>query len=276
MWPRSGLSAKQLQPTCCYAEAFFAAACKRSIVARSGRKSSSERPSGAPETTQDGGHGDLAESSNPNQIREYEAMPGRIYDVRFSPDGSRFVAARAVSTSGQRSDPLLRDGQRQDVPGNSTCCHRRTPRRLYVRSRMFAGWRDRGPGRRRRIDQAGRCGEGHDSQNVHAGRYCSVEQRKRFRNGMPPTNCRVVKESNHALRQVAGSVPTQASSISARLSIPPSVSIAATEPITRSFSPRPSCRAGPTLMPRGWFIGRSKGPPRRAALPGIRRWDAGA
>ncbi len=42
-----------------------------------------------------------AEGGNPNQIREYEAMPGRIYDVRFSPDGARFVAASSLDGQGQ-------------------------------------------------------------------------------------------------------------------------------------------------------------------------------
>ena len=42
-----------------------------------------------------------AQGGNPNQIREYEAMPGRIYDVRFSPDGARFVAASSLDGQGQ-------------------------------------------------------------------------------------------------------------------------------------------------------------------------------
>ena len=42
-----------------------------------------------------------AEGGNPNQIREYEAMLGRIYDVRFSPDGAQFVAASSLDGQGQ-------------------------------------------------------------------------------------------------------------------------------------------------------------------------------
>ena len=38
---------------------------------------------------------------NPNQIREYEAMPGRIYDVRFNADGTRFFAASSLDGHGQ-------------------------------------------------------------------------------------------------------------------------------------------------------------------------------
>ncbi|MGO9115927.1 MAG: DUF1549 domain-containing protein [Thermoguttaceae bacterium] len=37
---------------------------------------------------------------NPNQIREYEAMPGRIYDVRFNVDGARFFAASSLDGHG--------------------------------------------------------------------------------------------------------------------------------------------------------------------------------
>ncbi len=42
-----------------------------------------------------------AQGGNPNQIREYEAMPGRIYDVRFGRDGTRFFAASALDGHGQ-------------------------------------------------------------------------------------------------------------------------------------------------------------------------------
>jgi len=38
---------------------------------------------------------------NPNQIREYESMPGRIYDVRFNADGTRFFAASSLDGRGQ-------------------------------------------------------------------------------------------------------------------------------------------------------------------------------
>ena len=42
-----------------------------------------------------------ADGGNPNQIRQYEAMPGRIYDVRFSADGTRFFAAGSLDGRGQ-------------------------------------------------------------------------------------------------------------------------------------------------------------------------------
>jgi WD40 repeat protein/mono/diheme cytochrome c family protein len=42
-----------------------------------------------------------AGGGNPNQIREYEAMPGRIYDVRFSSDGARFFAAGSLDGRSQ-------------------------------------------------------------------------------------------------------------------------------------------------------------------------------
>ncbi len=38
---------------------------------------------------------------NPNQIREYEAMPGRIYDIRFTADGMRFFAASTLDSRSQ-------------------------------------------------------------------------------------------------------------------------------------------------------------------------------
>ena len=38
---------------------------------------------------------------NPNQIREYEALPGRIYDARFNADGARFFAASSLDGRGQ-------------------------------------------------------------------------------------------------------------------------------------------------------------------------------
>jgi WD40 repeat protein len=41
-----------------------------------------------------------AGGGNPNQIREYEAMPGRIFDVRFTPDGSKFVAGSSLDGKG--------------------------------------------------------------------------------------------------------------------------------------------------------------------------------
>ncbi|MGO8747978.1 MAG: DUF1549 domain-containing protein [Thermoguttaceae bacterium] len=42
-----------------------------------------------------------ADGGNPNQIRQYEAMPGRIYDVRFNADGTRFFAAGSLDGRGQ-------------------------------------------------------------------------------------------------------------------------------------------------------------------------------
>ena len=42
-----------------------------------------------------------AGGGNPNQIREYEAMPGRIYDARFNADGARFFAASSLDGHGQ-------------------------------------------------------------------------------------------------------------------------------------------------------------------------------
>jgi WD40 repeat protein len=41
-----------------------------------------------------------AGGGNPNQIREYEAMPGRTFDIRFTPDGSRFVAGSSNDGQG--------------------------------------------------------------------------------------------------------------------------------------------------------------------------------
>ena len=42
-----------------------------------------------------------ADGGNPNQIREYEAMPGRIYDVRFNADGTRFFAVSSLDGHSQ-------------------------------------------------------------------------------------------------------------------------------------------------------------------------------
>ena len=42
-----------------------------------------------------------ASGGNPNQIREYEALPGRVFDVRFNPDGTRFFAASSLNGRGQ-------------------------------------------------------------------------------------------------------------------------------------------------------------------------------
>jgi WD40 repeat protein len=41
-----------------------------------------------------------AGGGNPNQIREYDAMPGRVFDIRFTPDGSRFVAGSSLDSKG--------------------------------------------------------------------------------------------------------------------------------------------------------------------------------
>jgi len=42
-----------------------------------------------------------AGGGNPNQIREYEPLRGRVFDVRFSPDGSRFFAGSSLDGQGQ-------------------------------------------------------------------------------------------------------------------------------------------------------------------------------
>src|SRR5690606_36718405 len=38
---------------------------------------------------------------NANLLKSYEAMPGRVYDVRFSADGSRFVAGSSYNGAGE-------------------------------------------------------------------------------------------------------------------------------------------------------------------------------
>ena len=42
-----------------------------------------------------------ASGGNPNQIREYAAMPGRVFAVRFQPDGARFFAGSSLDGAGQ-------------------------------------------------------------------------------------------------------------------------------------------------------------------------------
>jgi mono/diheme cytochrome c family protein len=42
-----------------------------------------------------------ASGGNPNQIREFEALPGRVFDVRFNPDGSRIFAAGTLDGKAQ-------------------------------------------------------------------------------------------------------------------------------------------------------------------------------
>ena len=42
-----------------------------------------------------------AGGGNPNQIREFEAMLGRVYDVRFGPNGTRLFAASSLDGKGQ-------------------------------------------------------------------------------------------------------------------------------------------------------------------------------
>ena len=81
---------------------------------------------------------------NPNQIREYEAMPGRIYDIRFSGDGSRFFAAGSLDGRGQVRCYATDSGKklwRLDVPETA-----------HVRGRLFSGRQDVGRGGRRRAD----------------------------------------------------------------------------------------------------------------------------
>ncbi len=41
-----------------------------------------------------------AGGGNPNQIREYPEMPGRVFDVRFTPDGKQFVAGSSLDGKG--------------------------------------------------------------------------------------------------------------------------------------------------------------------------------
>jgi mono/diheme cytochrome c family protein len=42
-----------------------------------------------------------ASGGNPNQIREYEALPGRVFDVGFHPDGSRIYAGSSLDGAGR-------------------------------------------------------------------------------------------------------------------------------------------------------------------------------
>lgn len=42
-----------------------------------------------------------AGGGNPNQIREYEALPGRVFDVRFGPDGTRAFAGSSLDGKGK-------------------------------------------------------------------------------------------------------------------------------------------------------------------------------
>ena len=42
-----------------------------------------------------------ASGGNPNQIREYERLSGRVFDVRFSPDGTRAFAGASLDGKGQ-------------------------------------------------------------------------------------------------------------------------------------------------------------------------------
>jgi WD40 repeat protein len=42
-----------------------------------------------------------ASGGNPNQIREFEALPGRVFDVCFHPDGSRAYAGSSLDGSGR-------------------------------------------------------------------------------------------------------------------------------------------------------------------------------
>ncbi len=59
-----------------------------------------------------------AGGGNPNQIREYAALPGRIYDARFNADG-RGSSSLAVSMAAARSAAMKRIAERWH--GNSTC-----------------------------------------------------------------------------------------------------------------------------------------------------------
>ena len=42
-----------------------------------------------------------ASGGNPNQIRDYERLSGRVFDVRFSPDGTRAFAGASLDGKGQ-------------------------------------------------------------------------------------------------------------------------------------------------------------------------------
>ena len=78
-----------------------------------------------------------AEGGNPNQIREYEAMLGRIYDVRFNGDGARFFAASSLDGHGQVRCYATDSGKtlwQLDVPETSV-----------LRGRLLAGRRRRLP-----------------------------------------------------------------------------------------------------------------------------------
>src|SRR5262249_56067816 len=47
-----------------------------------------------------------------NKIREYEAMPGRIYATAFNADGSQFVAGSSLDGSGEARGDQTADGKR--------------------------------------------------------------------------------------------------------------------------------------------------------------------
>jgi WD40 repeat protein len=58
-----------------------------------------------------------ASGGNPNQIREYDALPGRVFDVCFHPDGSRVYAGSSLDGSGRLRCFETDTGQRLwDVP----------------------------------------------------------------------------------------------------------------------------------------------------------------
>ena len=47
-----------------------------------------------------------------NKVREFEAMPGRVYAVAFSPDGKRFVAGSSLEGAGEARVYSVDDGKR--------------------------------------------------------------------------------------------------------------------------------------------------------------------
>ena len=90
-----------------------------------------------------------AGGGNPNQIRQYEALPGRVFDVRFNPGGTR---ALAVSSLDNQGHARLRNRYRQaawqfDV-AKAAC--------MQWPARTAAP--DRGRGGSRRASPPDRCG----------------------------------------------------------------------------------------------------------------------
>ena len=99
---------------------------------------------------------------NPNQIREYEAMPGRIYDLRFNAGGARFFAASSLDGRGQLRGYETDSGKtawQLDVPETA----------IYALACAPDG-ADRRGSRRRRPVAADRRGQRPGPQDTRAGR----------------------------------------------------------------------------------------------------------